>query len=141
MKAYTFQELQTLSYDHPIIAFDGVCNLCNSYVNWLISRDKKKIFRYTTLQSEKGQLLNVSKDGDLDTVVLALNGNIYTHSDVALQSMKILGGGWKVLSWLSFLPKSFRDWIYNIIAKNRYRWFGEKEACMIPSPEVRELFI
>lgn len=141
MNVYTKKELLELSHLHPIVAFDGVCNLCNGYILWLLKRDKKRIFRYTTLQSESGKLLNVSEGENYDTVVLAYNGKVYTHSDVALRGMKILGGGWVILSWLSFLPKLFRDWAYNVIAKNRYLWFGKKDSCMLPSPDVSKLFL
>jgi len=138
---YTKSELEELSQKHPIIAFDGVCNLCDGFVSWLIKRDKKKQFRYITLQSQGGDLLLKSASKTKETVVLAYNGEIFTYSDVGLQCMKILGSGWSILSYLSVLPKSFRDMIYHYVAKNRYRWFGKKDACMIPTPDIKELFL
>lgn len=139
MKTYTKSELLSLSYKHPIIAFDGVCNLCDGFVSWLIKKDKKSQFRYLTLQSQSGQLL--ASAYDKETVLLAHQGVVYTYSDVGLNCMNILGGGWKVLSYISFLPKSFRDMIYHFISRNRYRWFGKKSDCMIPTPEVKEMFL
>lgn len=138
---YTIEELMNMSDRHPIVAFDGVCNLCNGYINWLIKRDRKKVFRYTTLQSDTGQIFQSEAGANLDSVILAYKGKIYTLSDVALECMLILGGGWRVLSYFTILPKGFRDSIYHFIAKNRYKWFGKKDVCMMPSPEMRELFL
>ena len=141
MKSYTFSELTELSKEHPIIAFDGVCNLCNGFIQWLIKRDKKQQFRYTTLQSGEGGLLRDAVDVDGDSVLLIYKEKIYSLSDVALKCASILGGAWTVASWLRFLPKSFRDFIYKWIAKNRYKWFGQKDVCMMPDPSIRSLFL
>jgi len=141
MKKYTQRELTALSKEHPIIAFDGVCNLCNGFIEWLIKQDKKAKFRYATLQSASGQLISSDLAGDLDTVVLLYKGKIYTHSDVALLSAKELGGGWTALYGLIIFPKRLRDFIYNWVARNRYKWFGKSQACMIPTPEVKKLFL
>ena len=137
----TTQEIQTLSYQHPIIAFDGVCNLCNGFVLWLIRRDHGKVFRFVALQSDTGNEMMKKEGHDLDTVILVYKGISYTHSDVALKCMSILGGLWPVLSILFIVPKMVRDGIYNFIARNRYKWFGKKEACMIPDESIKELFI
>lgn len=141
MKKWSKSELIDLSHSHPIIAFDGVCNLCDGFIQWLTKRDEKKIFRYLTLQSEAGEILLNASGKEKETVVLAYKGSIYTYSDVGLNSMKILGGGWKVLFYLSILPKGFRDMVYHFIARNRYRWFGKKDECMVPTKEVRGLFL
>ncbi len=141
MKKWSKSELIGLSQSHPIIAFDGVCNLCDGFVQWLMKRDKKKIFRYVTLQSEAGDILLTASGKEKETVVLAYKGSIYTYSDVALKSMKILEGWWKMLSYFSILPKWGRDMIYHFIARNRYRWFGKKDECMVPTAEVRDLFL
>lgn len=141
MKKWTKLEIITFSQTHPIIAFDGVCNLCDGFIQWLIRRDKEKLFRYVTLQSKVGGILLDASEKEKETVVLVYKGAIYTYSDVGLQSMKILGGGWKVLSYLSILPKGFRDMVYHFIARNRYKWFGKKGECMVPTAEVRELFL
>ncbi|MFT6333679.1 MAG: putative DCC family thiol-disulfide oxidoreductase YuxK [Halioglobus sp.] len=141
MKKCTKSELIAISHTHPIIAFDGVCNLCDGFVQWLMKRDHGKMFRYVTLQSKAGEVLLSASEKDKETVVLAYKGTLYTYSDVGLQSMKILGGGWKVFAYLSILPKGFRDTVYHFIARNRYKWFGKKEECMVPSVENRELFL
>lgn len=141
MKEWTKSELIHLSQSHPIIAFDGVCNMCNGFVQWLIRRDKKRIFRYLTLQSEAGEILQSASSSKKETVILVYQGSIYTYSDVGLRSMKILDGGWKVISYLLIFPKGLRDFVYHFIARNRYRWFGKKGECMVPAVEVRELFL
>ncbi|MEM9549495.1 MAG: DCC1-like thiol-disulfide oxidoreductase family protein [Bacteroidota bacterium] len=141
MKTHTIQELKELSKKHPVIAFDGVCNLCNGFVSWLIRRDKKKQFRYTTLQSGSGEVLIQNAKIDGDSVLLIHNEKIYSLSDVGLKCMQILGGGWTIFSWLIILPKGFRDRVYRWIAKNRYKWFGKSDACMVPDAETRTLFI
>ena len=141
MKAYTLQELKEMSKANPIIAFDGVCNLCNGFIQWLIKRDKKKQFRYTTLQSKVGELLVKNMDVEEDSVVLVYKEKIYTLSDVGLKCMQILGGGWNLVYSLIFLPKKLRDFVYKWIARNRYKWFGKSEVCMIPDPSIKALFI
>jgi predicted DCC family thiol-disulfide oxidoreductase YuxK len=141
MKVYTLSELKTLSKANPIIAFDGVCNLCNGFIQWLIKRDKKKQFRYTTLQSNLGQVLTKNIDFEGDSVILVYKEKIYTLSDVGLKCMQILGGAWTILYGLIYLPKSFRDFVYKWIAKNRYKWFGKSDACMMPDPSIKALFI
>lgn len=141
MKSYTLKELKELSKQNPIIAFDGVCNLCNGFIQWLIKRDRSRIFRYTTLQSQAGDVLKSNIEVEGDSVILIYNEELYTLSDVGLKCMAILGGGWKVFSGLLYLPKGFRDWVYKWIARNRYRWFGKSEACMVPDASVKSLFI
>ena len=141
MKKYTLLELKNLSKKHPIIAFDGVCNLCNGFIQWLIKRDKKQQFRYTTLQSQEGSLLKLTADVYGDSVLLVYKEEIYSLSDVGLKCMQILGGAWTMISWLRFFPKGFRDWIYELIAKNRYKWFGKKDVCMIPDSSIMPLFL
>ncbi len=130
--------------DHPIILFDGVCNFCNGAINFIIKRDKKRVFRYAALQSEAGQQLLKQHDlstTDLDSFVLVYKGNTYKKTSAALYVAQILGGAWKLTGIFRILPSPVRDVAYNIIANNRYRWFGKKESCMIPTPEVRSLFL
>jgi len=141
MKEYTLAEIKTMSNSNPIIAFDGVCNLCNGFIQWLIKRDKKKIFRYTTLQSNSGEILKNAIEINGDSVLLVYNEAIYSLSDVGLKCMQILGGGWTVLSWLRFLPKGFRDMVYRYIAINRYKWFGKSDVCMLPDASIRASFL
>ncbi len=128
-----------------IILFDGVCNLCNNAINFVIKRDKKDVFRYASLQSEISKKLIAEKGIDtseLDSIILINPKGAYYHkSTAALQIAKQLSGMYPSLSVFLIFPKFLRDWIYDIIAKNRYRWFGKKESCMIPTPELRALFI
>ncbi len=128
----------------PILLFDGVCNLCNGFVKSVITRDQKGIIRYASLQSEAGQQLlsNIKLESfSMDTVILVEGKNFYTKSDVALRIFRHLGGGWPYLYYLSIIPKFIRDTIYDLIARNRYRWFGKKDSCMLPQPEWEDRFL
>jgi predicted DCC family thiol-disulfide oxidoreductase YuxK len=130
--------------EHPIILFDGVCNFCNGTINFIIKHDKKRVFRFAPLQSEVGKvLLNkyALSATDLDSFVLIYKGKAYKKTTAALHLYPLLGGGWKLVKVLWLFPAFIRDAGYDLIARNRYRWFGKKEACMIPSPEVRSLFL
>ncbi len=128
-----------------IILFDGVCNLCNASINFVIKRDKKDLFRYASLQSEVGQKLISERNIDIkniDSILLIDPLVAYYHkSTAALHIAKQLSGFYPFLSVLIILPRFFRDWIYDIVARNRYKWFGKKESCMIPTPELKALFI
>jgi predicted DCC family thiol-disulfide oxidoreductase YuxK len=130
--------------EHPIILFDGVCNFCNGTVNLVIKHDKKRIFRFAALQSGIGkQLLKEHhlSTTDLDSFVLIDAGKSYKRTTAALHIYPKLGGFWKLVNVLWIFPKPIRDAGYDLIARNRYKWFGKKEACMIPSAEVRSLFL
>jgi predicted DCC family thiol-disulfide oxidoreductase YuxK len=130
--------------EHPIILFDGVCNFCNGTVNLIIKHDKKRIFRFAALQSGIGkQLLKEHhlSTTDLDSFVLIDAGKSYKRTTAALHIYPKLGGFWKLVNVLWIFPKPIRDAGYDLIARNRYKWFGKKEACMIPSAEVRSLFL
>ena len=127
-----------------IILFDGVCNLCNGSVVFIIKRDKKDVFRFAAIQSEEGQKL--VEDYQIDTTkvdsILLLDGkNYYAKSTAALTIARYLKGGYPLLYGFMILPAFFRNWIYDIIARNRYKWFGKKESCMIPTPELKGKFI
>jgi predicted DCC family thiol-disulfide oxidoreductase YuxK len=132
---------------HPVILFDGVCNLCNGFVQFVIKRDKQGIFKFSALNSKvAAELLSKLNDGRLpaelpDTVVLIMDGQIFLKSEAAIRILKKLKG----LKWLGtiyrFFPLKFRDWIYDFVASRRYRWFGRKDHCMIPSPETANRFL
>ncbi len=134
----------SLPTDHPILFFDGVCNLCNGFVQFVIKRDPKAVFRFAPLQSEEGREVlenaNLSTE-ELSTVVLYWKGEIYTHSDVPLEVAKLLGGGWQLFYIFRIIPKGIRNAIYDWVARNRYRWFGRKESCMIPTPDLKSRFL
>lgn len=131
---------------HPskhIILFDGFCVLCNSSVNWLLRHDKKSLFKFTPLQSPAGMKLGAEYGlpEKTDTVIMiSPQGRVFTHSGVMLEAFKLMGGGYKLLSGLSLIPRVIRDGIYRFIANYRYRWFGKKEACVIPDPKWKDRF-
>lgn len=131
--------------DKKIILFDGVCNLCNGAVQFVIKRDKKDVFRYAALQSEIGQKLVAERGIDnnkIDSIILIEPGlAYYTKSDAALEITKDLGGGWSLLSIFQWIPKVFRNWVYDLVARNRYKWFGRKDQCMVPTPELQAKFL
>jgi predicted DCC family thiol-disulfide oxidoreductase YuxK len=130
--------------ENRIILFDGVCNFCNFWVNFAIKRDKKKKLHFTPLQGETAkQLLPYYhiNPTSLSSVVFIDNGKAYTQSSAAIRICKYLDGGWKLFYGLMIIPKFIRDFFYNIIARNRYKWYGKKESCMIPTPEFRQRFL
>ena len=128
-----------------IILFDGVCNLCNGAVQFIIKRDKKDVFRYAALQSEIGEQLVTERGIDIskvDSIILIEPGRAYyTKSDAALEIAQGFGGFWKALALFTWIPKTFRDAIYDWVARNRYKWFGKKDVCMIPTPELQAKFL
>ena len=130
--------------DHPVILFDGICNFCNSLVNFIIRQDKKKIFRFAALQSVTGKkLLEQYKINweETDSLVLVDNGRAYQKSTAALRLYNQLPWYWKWTQVFRIVPKFIRDGVYKFIARNRYKWFGKKEECMVPTAEVKERFL
>ena len=129
---------------HSIILFDGVCNLCNGAVNFVIKRDPRNVFKFTPLQEKQGVLLLKTHAVDtqkLDSIVLIENGNVYIKSSAALRIARKLSGLWPLFFVLLIIPSFIRDGVYDFIAKNRYKWFGKKEQCMIPTQGLREKFL
>ena len=129
---------------HPVILFDGLCNLCSASVQYVIKHDPQRIFRFASLQSPRAQKIlsghNLSLN-DYSSFVLFTGNKIYTRSTAALMVAKKISGIAKLLYPLIILPKFIRDTVYNIIAKNRYKWFGKKQACWLPTPELKNLFL
>jgi predicted DCC family thiol-disulfide oxidoreductase YuxK len=128
-----------------IILFDGVCNLCNNAINFIIDRDKKDVFRFASLQSEIGKKLTEERGIDteeIDSMILIEPGKVYyIKSSAALHITKNLKGGYQLLGQLLFLPEGFRNLIYDFIAKNRYKWFGKEDNCRIPTPSLKNKFL
>lgn len=127
-----------------IVLFDGVCNFCNSSVNFIIERDKAGYFKFAPLQSQIGAELTAKHGIDTsltDSVILIEDGQAYTHSAAALRIAKRLGSAWSWLHALVMVPRPIRDWAYTLFAKYRYRLFGRQDACMIPTPGIRERFL
>lgn len=127
-----------------IILFDGVCNLCNGAVNFVIERDKKNVFKFAALQSEVGRELASKYEIDtaaLDSIILIDGDTHYQKSTAALRIARELSGGYPLLYGFMVLPKFLRNAVYDYIARNRYKWFGKKENCMIPTPELKSRFL
>jgi predicted DCC family thiol-disulfide oxidoreductase YuxK len=126
-----------------IILFDGVCNLCNNSVQFIIKRDSAGYFKFTSLQSETGQTLLKKHhlNTDLNSFVLIENETAYVKSSAALRVCSKLSGVWLILSIFRILPPFIRDLGYDYVAKNRYKWFGKKESCMLPLPEWKQRFL
>lgn len=127
-----------------IILFDGVCDLCNGFVQFIIARDPKGKFKFGALQSPEAQEL--LKDApidpkDLDTVIYIRGDRIYTRSGAALRILNDLGGWWSLFAIKLIIPPPIRDFIYRIIARHRYKWFGRRASCMVPTPELKARFI
>lgn len=126
-----------------IVLFDGVCNFCNSSVNFIIERDPSAKFKFTPLQSEIGEELikKYSLPNTLETIILLQHGKIYTKSSAALRIAKSLNGLWSLMFFFYLVPKFLRDPFYMIVANNRYKWFGKQETCMVPTAEVRNRYL
>jgi len=126
-----------------IILFDGLCNFCDHSVQFIIKRDHAELYKFASLQSDIGQKLLKQYDipHDTDSFVLLTQGSWYSKSTAALHVAHHLNGLTKMLYPLLLIPRPIRDLFYNIFAKNRYQWFGKKDHCTLPSPEVRNRFL
>lgn len=130
--------------DKPILFFDGVCNLCEGFVQWVVKRDPEGIIYYASLQSDFAKEFTAHtnlKVENVSSVILYHEGQFYTESDVPLRLTKLLGYPWNLAYPFIFLPRIIRDTIYRWIARNRYRWFGKKDECMIPTPALQSRFL
>ncbi|MEY4539663.1 MAG: hypothetical protein RLZZ306_1420 [Bacteroidota bacterium] len=136
--------LEKIPNNSQIILFDGVCNFCNSSINFIIDHDPEKHFKFAPLQSDIGQgiLTKFSKNTkDFDSVILLKDNKLYEKSEAALEITKHLSGFWKYLSVFGILPTFFLNFFYDIVAKNRYRFFGKADSCRMPTAELRERFL
>ena len=127
----------------PVILFDGVCNLCNGFVQFVIARDPRARFSFASLQSEAAARLAArtgSADGR-DSIVLLEDGRAFTQSTAALRIIAALGFPWMLAAALLVVPRPLRDWAYSIVARNRYRWFGKRQVCMVPTPDLKRRFL
>ena len=127
-----------------VVLFDGVCNLCNGTVQFIIKRDKSSKFLFASLQSDFGQsqLLKLGLDPtQLHSIVVLENGKFYERSDAALKIASGLSQPWSTLGLFRILPRFLRDFAYDVVAKNRYKIFGKQETCMIPTPEMKAKFL
>jgi predicted DCC family thiol-disulfide oxidoreductase YuxK len=129
---------------HPLVIFDGVCNYCCAVVNFIIERDPRGVFRFAPFQSGAAKSILAKYNyptGSLDTFVLIEGGKLYTKSEAGLRVQKLLGGIHKLLYAFIIVPTPIRDAVYDYIARNRYKWYGKKDECMIPTPEIRDRFL
>ncbi|WP_297334052.1 DCC1-like thiol-disulfide oxidoreductase family protein [Flavobacterium sp.] len=137
--------MENLPKDKKIILFDGVCNLCDSTVQFVIKNDKKDIFRFVPLQSDLGKEITAYIGLDTsktDSIVLYEPGKAYYYkADAAMKIAKDLGGVYSLLNAFSVLPSSLTNVAYDYVARNRYKWYGKKDECMIPTPEMRAKFL
>lgn len=125
-----------------IIFFDGVCNLCNGAVNFVIERDPNSLFKLAPLQSDIAvNYLDEDRISSLDSIVLYENGKIYEKSTAALRIAKKLNGAWFLLYAFIIIPPFIRNFIYDIIAKHRYKWFGKSDTCRMPSQNIKDRFL
>ena len=128
----------------PIVLFDGVCNLCNGSVQFLLKRDPEGRFRFASLQSDAGRRL-MAEHGlavdSLSSVLLIEGGRVWQESSAALRIARHLPGAWKLLRVFAAVPRPLRDAVYRWIARNRYRWFGKTETCWLPTPELKARFL
>lgn len=135
---------QLLQGEHPIVLVDGVCHFCQGATKFIIKRDPQGIFHFASLQSEVGQKL-LQKGGlsttSMDTFVLVEQGTFYTRSTAALRIAKRLKLAWKLLYVFMIVPRVLRDGVYKYVARNRYRWFGKSDQCMLPTPDIRARFV
>jgi predicted DCC family thiol-disulfide oxidoreductase YuxK len=130
--------------DRPIVLFDGVCNVCDRLARFVIAHDPHARLRLAALQSDAGRRLlraHGLREDDLDTFVLIENGRALVRSTAALRLMTLLGPPWSLLAAFRIVPRPLRDRVYDRVARNRYRWWGKRETCMVPTPDVRSRFL
>ena len=131
-----------MNIGHPVLFFDCECNLCNSAVQFIIRNDKKKVFLFAPLQSDAGKEALKQFSGKVpDSVILFYNNTYFVKSSAALHTLRLLGGGWKALYAGIIIPRFIRDRIYDVVSNNRYKWFGKRDECMIPTPELLDRFL
>jgi len=128
----------------PVVLFDGVCNLCNGSVRFVIERDPHKHFQFAPLQSETATTLIGGTANPLampDSIVLVDDGRLYVRSTAALRIARRLRFPWPLLWVFMVVPRPLRDWVYDVIARHRYGWFGKRDTCMVPTKEIRDRFL
>jgi predicted DCC family thiol-disulfide oxidoreductase YuxK len=127
-----------------VVIFDGVCNLCVRSVKFIINHEADQLLRFTPLQSPAGARL-LREYGfdpeDAKSFVLVADGKPYVKSDAAIRVARHLRGGWRLIGAIKIIPRPIRNWTYDVIARNRYRWFGRSEGCMVPTPELLSRFV
>lgn len=137
--------MDNLPKDKKIILFDGVCNLCDATVQRVIENDKKDVFRFAAIQSEIGEEIinHIGIDtAKTDSIILYEPGHAYYYkAEAAMKIAKQMGGWFSIVGWFSFLPEWISNGVYDYVARNRYKWYGKKNECMIPTPEMKAKFL
>jgi predicted DCC family thiol-disulfide oxidoreductase YuxK len=132
------------SLDHPLIVFDGICHLCTGFVRFVIRWDRESLFQFLPAQSPRGEALYARlglKGDDWNSNLLVLEGRVYTELDAFVEIARRFGGAWRLMPILYAMPRPLRDWLYNRIARNRYHWFGKRDACYLPTPDLASRFL
>lgn len=133
----------------PLIVFDGICHLCTGFVHFVIRRDKAGLFQFLPAQSPRGEALyarlglksGASEIQDWDSNLLVIEGRVYTELDAFIEIARRFGGLWRLMPILYVITRPLRDWLYRRVARNRYRWFGKRDACYLPTPELASRFL
>jgi predicted DCC family thiol-disulfide oxidoreductase YuxK len=136
--------LDASSTDLPIVFFDGVCNLCNGYVDFMLRHDRKGRFLFAALQGRVARARlgdNLPTSGELASIVLLDEQGLHAKSEAVLRALMGMGGAWRLLRPLLFLPPGLRDTLYDFVATHRYRWFGRRETCRLPRASERRRFL
>jgi predicted DCC family thiol-disulfide oxidoreductase YuxK len=129
---------------HPVVLYDGVCGLCTSSVRFVLENDRRRVFRFATIQSDFGQ--RVYRHFGLDpespeTFVVLSDQRVFIRSDAALEIVRRLGRSWRLLLIVRLIPRPIRDFVYRVVARHRYQWFGRYESCPVPDESIRKLFL
>lgn len=133
----------------PLIVFDGICHLCTGFVRFVIRWDRAALFQFLPAQSPRGEALyarlglksGAPENQDWDSNLLVLEGCVYTELDAFVEITRRFGGLWRLMPILYAIPRTLRDWLYNRIARNRYDWFGKRETCYLPTPDLASRFL
>ncbi len=128
----------------PLIVFDGVCHLCTGFVQFVIRWDRNALFQFLPAQSPRGEMLYARlglKSGDWDSNLLVIDGKVHTELDAFIEIARRFGGLWRLIPILYAVPRLLRDWAYYRLARNRYRWFGKRDTCYLPNPELAARFL
>jgi predicted DCC family thiol-disulfide oxidoreductase YuxK len=133
----------------PLIVFDGICHLCTGFVRFVIRWDRAALFQFLPAQSPRGEALyarlglksGVLENQDWDSNLLVLDGRVHTELDAFVEIARRFGGLWRLMPILYAIPRPLRDWLYNRLARNRYRWFGKRDVCYLPTPDLAPRFL
>lgn len=139
---YSFARMSKLPHEGPVVLFDGYCHLCSNTVQWIMRRDRRKVFRFAPLQSEvAAALAGRERTQPTDTILLYESGKVFSRSTAALRLLRYLPGLWPAAYWAIIIPRPVRDAVYSWIAANRYRWFGRRQQCFLPDAADRDRFL